>query len=724
MGFIARFALWFGLRRRCRACRAILKRNVGFCQDCGQEAPFSCLECGAAIGSGMKFCQGCGKEAFRPEAALACDRCGEDVPPTTAYCPHCGTRRDVTAADRPEVINIRAQRWEPELDQFAVRVDQLDLGENLESGIVIEPGVVGVLLSNGRAETPLLPGRYQIGSLPSRKDNRMYAKADIETMMLVCSGDQALHFAFEGLKISGNAPVSVAFDAVIRVRDALAFVANVMAGRPEFRTSNFLDRYEGELRNAVAEAVGPRTWETLKSDATTKRQLEAVVASHLKRLLDRDGMELISLQALTVHNPDFAKLDQREYARHLRRRALNLDLKDFEVELEEQVAELDKRERRADVRDRGRELDVADARADVEHHQRRADVLAQMEQALLADEKRRLATREELAAFVQSIDRQQVLREDDLAKLKRELQDAGQDHALAREHLILRLRSEREFELKAIRFREEKTLGEQAIAFQLQQERTRLDHAIDVDRMKLDANLAARRAAAAADLELDTAKRLKGLELRKAEAASAADVAKLDLEIRRLQDEHDLALREKKQALDVKEQSDRLALALDAQRQKVEIDLKVQAQRLAHELEQARLSADVSKARIAADTEVARAKVHAADDKLAMAERVARERREDHDRMLDRMERIALGTQANLAGVHAAKDDVAKQAMEQMGRVAAAASQPGSTVVQPTRGAGPGLPPLATGPTATCPNCGGAIAAGDRFCGGCGGRLA
>lgn len=723
MGLLARFALWFGLRRRCRSCRAILKRNVSFCQECGQEAPFTCLNCGNAVKTGMKFCNGCGQEAFRPQASLACDKCGKEVPATTAYCPGCGTRRDVTAADRPEAINIRAQRWEPELDQFAVRVDQLDLGEKLQSGIVIEPGVLGVLISNGRAETPLKPGRYQLGSLPSRTDNRVYEKSDIETMLLVCSGDQSLHFAFEGLKIAGNAPVTLTFDAVIRVRDPLAFVSNVMAGRAEFRTAMFIERYEGELRNAIAEAIAARPWEALKGDQKTKNELTALVSNHLKRLLERDGMELIGLQALQAFNRDLEQLDERVYAQQLRKRALNLDLKDFEIEMEQQVAGLDQRERRADIRERGRDLDISDAQADVAHHRRRAEVLGQMEQALVADQKRQMTTADEFAAFAAQIDKNGVLRADDLARFKRDLAETGQDHQLAREHLLLRLRSEREYELRALRFREEKGLSEQAIAFQLQQERTRLDHDIDVSRKKLDAQIGARRASAAAEIEVGAARRLKELELRRAEATTTAEVAKINLEVQKLQDEHDLALREKKQALDLKEKSERLAMALDAQRQKTELDLKVQAQRFAQELEQARIAADVSRARIEADKEIAKAKVNAAEDKLTMAERMARERREDHDKMLDRMERIALGSQANIANVHAAKDEVARQAMEQMGRVAASASAHGPTVVQPTIGAGPAVQTFTTAGPA-CAKCGEQTAAGDKFCGGCGALIA
>jgi hypothetical protein len=82
-----------------------------------------------------------------------------------------------------------------------------------------------------------------------------------------------------------NVPVTAAFDVVIRIRDPLAFTANVLAGAAanvradaaanvrvdasEFRVSNFLTRYEGELLNALAEAVGSLAWDSLKADQKT-----------------------------------------------------------------------------------------------------------------------------------------------------------------------------------------------------------------------------------------------------------------------------------------------------------------------------------------------------------------------------------------------------------------------------------------------------------------------
>jgi len=79
----------------------------------------------------------------------------------------------------------------------------------------------------------------------------MYEKSDIDTMVLVCSGDQSLHFVYEDLRLKENIPISAAFDSIIRVRDPLSFTSNVLAGAAEFRVAGFLTRYEGELQNAL-----------------------------------------------------------------------------------------------------------------------------------------------------------------------------------------------------------------------------------------------------------------------------------------------------------------------------------------------------------------------------------------------------------------------------------------------------------------------------------------
>jgi hypothetical protein len=666
--------------------------------------------------------------------------CKKELKPGAKFCDGCGARRDEAQADRAETIRVRAQRWEPEPGQFAVRLDQLDMGEKLESGLVIEPGVLGVLLRNGQPEAPLLPGRYQLGSLPSRKDGRMFERADIGAMVVVSSGDQVLHFAFENLRISENAPVSAAFDAVIRVRDPLAFTANVLAGKADFHVDGFLARYEGELQNAIGEAVRAYNWESLKADQKTKQQLTAVVANHLNQMLGRDGMELVALRAVEVHNQQLEKLDEKTYELHLRRRA-------FSIDFDEQLEALKERERRGELTAKERELIYGETAATLGHearvedlqrdhaydrskagladHQRRADVMHAMEQQLVKDTKLRVTNEEELANFVAKIDKDRLLRDDDLNKFKRDVVEANQDRDLARDHLLARVRSEREFELKALQFTQDKSLSEQVVGFQLEQERRRVDHDLDVQRRRIDAALAAKRAAHATELEIQADGRLKEAEVRLSEARGKAEEARIKLEVDKLYDEHELAMREKRSALDLKEQKERLSMALQAQQQQFDLQMKADSQRFQRELEEKRIDADVRKAGFEKDAELAaaRAQREGAEQRAGKAEEYGEKIMAAADRFMDRFERMhtstkgtheeALAAKAREEGLRESlqsrekvdqeKDQVYKESIEQMGRVASGAA------LKPNQ--------------RKCGKCGHLLAADAGFCTECGAKL-
>lgn len=437
-----------------------------------------CPKCGAEAKRGQRFCSECG--AGLPTGEVKCGNCGASVPASARFCPNCG--HAVVQATAP---SMKANRWSRREGDFATRVEVDDVQGFLRRPLVVESGLKALFFAGGRVAGDLPPGTYDMGGILQRIADLGSTRA--ATVMLVDASDTPMDFWVSGLVTADPIRISAHCEVVIQVADPILFFNNVMKGRQSYAVAELQESLSGEMRNAMQEYVGQHALPELNASVEMKTALQGQVERHLRTTFQRNGLDFVHVRVFEfAHQGVDEILGQRE----------------------ETVLERERQEATAE-----REVQ------DVAYYERRAETWDRMRQALTDDRMREIRTEEEFLDFKAEIDKANLIRDDEVAGVVRALGEQTEDHEAAREHLVERLRIERDLERRRIEL-----LGSQDL------DGAQVEHEIEMERRRHIADLEARQREQAQDLE-----EMRGLLGIKRETRDQ----KLDEERQRLQMEAD-----------------------------------------------------------------------------------------------------------------------------------------------------------------------------------------
>lgn len=517
-----------------------------------------CQHCGMQIAQPSKFCPHCGKPLAG--GTIVCPQCQATIPADSNFCPQCRTQLRGDA-----VPQMRGYRWAKEPPAFAAHIEVDDIPAMLQHEIIVEPGTRAILLVDGRAEGELGPGRYKI-------DDRHTLWAKIRgakhiTAVLVDAGDVAMDFAVPGLYTAD--PIRITAECRMRVglKDAVRFLVNWMKGQRSISVDQIRRDLFDEVQNALAEVVRNYTVRDLDGRLELKEQIAASIELHLKETFETMGLSFSNVRALNF--------------RHERWDALQGKKEDLFLRATEDETALTERRHLLEVLQEQDLLDLADETRKTEGYEKRAQLWSRMRRAVMSDKMDQALGEEEFEKFLSGLDRDRLLREEEIQNLRRDVAARQEDWQRARAFLLAKAQVEETYELRMLELacqRElttrQKELGAEQRDLILQQleleqevERRRAEGQLALEERRFTARLEQGRMEALAQAEIEDVERAgeeKDLEMGlralqrvkaiKAEEARqqlelqlAAEERRLELELRRFREEREAELRRMQQ---------------------------------------------------------------------------------------------------------------------------------------------------------------------------------
>jgi len=655
-----------------------------------------CSICGAENDKKSKFCSRCGS----PLSGVVCSSCGMQIGANYKFCPNCGatitqfteqrSRATLSAAEEKGKIRL----WQRNPNDFAQRFEVSDIKGFFSKKITVMSGTKAIFLQGGRFFGELPPGTYTVGGLIQViKTLNLAEKA---TVILVDDSDVGLDFNISGLRTKENFDAGVKGKIVVNIEEPIQFFNNLMKGREHVATTDIEVMLRNEMRNLLQSKVKQYSFDDLYGNLELKKEIEQDFEHLLNLTLSRDGLNLVYMPYFDYDESYWKDLIEArgESARELiqKRERIKQDAEMQLVEYEQSI----KTKRETLELEKG-EYGIDEEKEDLESKRSR---LTERMRARLTDGKMdELRNAEDLEKFLHELDKDKVIRENEMFELKRIFEESREDRAFARELMLKRVEQRHELDMEMERHQHKLEMERKAHKLKLEKEREEdeimkkeLDDGLDA--LKKMKEVKREDVAGYQALELEKMQKEAELEEQRLKARSAATDEALISMVEGKQAEHLGELAKMKLATGL---TDEQILALGAR--------------------DSAAIAEAFKEKYKSKSAEEIMKMY--EDRLGDKDEFARTIQEMADRGGDRIERMAA------------------KALEQMGTTAATRAQgaaPGGTTV--VTGGGGGQPVVVGGaPQASvppvqevkkvviCPECNAELSVGTKFCTNCGAAI-
>jgi len=397
---------------KCRSCGAENKKNSKFCAQCGQlMAGQLCSKCGQPVRAGATFCSGCGAKVEAP-GIYASATYPEEFPDLS-----------------------KSNVWQRRPSDLAHRFEAADLNSyfaGLTKKITVMQGTKAIFLQGGKYQGDLPPGTYTADSLLEfLKTLNFYEKT---TIILVDDGDIPVDFSIGGLRTSENFDAGVRGKMVVKVDKPILLFDNLMKSRPHLEIIDLLSNIRNELLNVLQSKIKGYSFEDLYGNLELKKELQQDFEFNLTTTLSRWGLQLVYLPYFDYDESYWQDLIQQRGAlsreliekREKIKREADIGLLDYEQSVATKVK--DTEIKRADqMVDREREM----------IERKRFDEITKMIRERLTDDKmNEFKNAEDFEKYLYSIDKDRVIRTNDMTDLKILFENNRQDNAYARKLMI------------------------------------------------------------------------------------------------------------------------------------------------------------------------------------------------------------------------------------------------------------------------------------------------
>ncbi len=488
---------------KCRSCGAENKKDSKFCAQCGQLVSGQlCGKCGLPVRAGATFCSGCGAKA--------------EAPSTYA-----------SATYPEEFVDLsKSNVWQRRPNDLAHRFEASDLNSyfaGLTKKITVMQGTKAIFLQGGKYQGDLPPGTYTADSLLEfLKTLNFYEKT---TIILVDDGDIPIDFSIGELRTSENFDAGVKGKMVVKVDKPILFFDNLMKSRPHLEVIDLFSYIRNELLNILQSKIKGYSFEDLYGNLELRKELQQDFEFNLTTTLSRLGLQLVHLPYFDYDESYWQDLIQQRGAlsreliekREKIKREADIGLLDYEQSVATKVKDTEIK-RSDQMVDREREL----------IERKRFEEITKMIRERLTDDKmNEFKNADDLEKYLYSIDKDKVIRTNDMTDLKIQFENNRQDHAYARKLMIESITQRHELEMKGEVVKED--VNRQRVGDEYSREKRRGD--TDETMREADAGIdllakmkAKKREDAAGyqAMELEKAQKAADIEAERLKARSAA----------------------------------------------------------------------------------------------------------------------------------------------------------------------------------------------------------
>jgi hypothetical protein len=447
---------------KCRSCGAENKKNSRFCAQCGQLVSGQlCGKCGQPVRDGATFCSGCGAKV---EGGNASNTTNPEANPDMSK-QNVWQRRPGDLAQRFEMDDLKSY--------FA----------GLTKKITVMPGTKAIFLQGGKYQGDLPPGTYTATSvLEFLKTLNFYEKT---TIILVDVADVPVDFSIGQLRTSESFDAGVKGRMVIKIDKPILFFENVMRAQPHLEIIDLFSKIRPELLNVLQSKIKGYTFEDLYGNLELKKELEQDFEANLKTSLERWGLQLVYLP--------YFDYDESYWDDIIRQRGtMSRELLQYREKMRKE-AEIKRSAYEQKVEDTVKDNEVyrAHVMADTEREKldrkRFNEITTMIRERLTDDRMNEFKNAEDLEKYLYSIDKDKVIRANEMTDLKivfdRNRSDLAEAHRLMLERLNLRHQIDMQIEVN------QATVDGHRLNYDFEIEKQRKQHEQDMAEAEVGVNL-------------------------------------------------------------------------------------------------------------------------------------------------------------------------------------------------------------------------------------------
>ncbi len=488
---------------------------------------------------------------------------GHENPAGERYCIECSEQLGET----PEASNMEGASWQRDAEYIATRVDYDDFPATLKKGIVVEQGNKALLFINGALAETLEPGLYNEGWLNEISDSipGTYRKV---TAVIVDASDLEFTIIIPAYT-KDPLSIDIRCNVVVQIADYTKFYNNVVKRMERYPKNELRASLYYEMQNAFNALISERSVSDLNWNLDLKREFEVSVEKHLERTFERNGFRFIQLRTVDYNFKGYDKI-----------RGIN---EEIFLLVSEEDAKLKRRKRLFDVYDESQLQDIFEETKKTEHYRMMSKAMVDRKRAKMeadldvkgveadqeigewkvaADTRKRLKeylldkgkSDEEIEIFLMEIEKGKLLRDEEMRELKITLDEKAVDHNLRRQFAIRQLSLQQELDYERQRLVGKEGIEKEVLEKQIEKKKVQLN--AEIDELKIRNLIAreeqARNSEVTLRIELDKAK-------------TEAEKKRIELELEKLEDENDLLALEKLQAVNRKEDHERMLTELERQ---------------------------------------------------------------------------------------------------------------------------------------------------------------
>ena len=370
-------------------------------------------------------------------------------------------------------VQVVNNRWSRGTGDFAVNLGEKDLSGLFSKRIVIEEGTTGLLMIQGRFDRRLEPGEHVLeGGLGAilRDKNR-------KNMVLVTLGETSIEVTLLRLLTSDPVPFNVRCTVTLRFtpgRESV-FLSNFMSGKDYLGINELKSLVDAELREGAQDWAGNHRIQELAEDLSLRGELALTLESHLRSLLDRNGLS-------------FGRLEVKEFTCEIWDKSVDQRV-ETSLQLTQEQAELEGRKRLFDVAVMSDVQDLAEETQKTATHEKRIVLWQRMRRAANQEEIDKITSEKDLEDFVRQIDRDKLLSEDEFERFRIELRQSGEDKERLRSHFLRVAEMEEEYDFARKETASKTDLDRQQAQAELGLERLRLEGSLETDLKRIDLEL-------------------------------------------------------------------------------------------------------------------------------------------------------------------------------------------------------------------------------------------
>jgi len=307
----------------------------------------------------------------------------------------------------------------PDLQGFFARLPVLGAIPKQKT-LVIEPGTLAAIVENGFLVGQLAAGTYTLESFLERLQfwNKKQA-----TVFLSRAEEVPLETELRDVPTLEGFPIDVDFRWTIQVRDVMQLVDNLMGARDSLSIADLSGLLTPIVDQAIKTTIGQIPFDETRKPDLVGRLLNGL-RLYADTTLDRYGINLVDVQLVATRS-EADGLRDRESATWLKNREIGI-------------------QRAADAI----EDEATRQRADAIRS--RISVQGQLREAIHDDKLADLQTKEDLEKAILEIDKQRVLRREEIDELKESYYQNKEDRQAARNQLLVTVDMLREQEISEL----------------------------------------------------------------------------------------------------------------------------------------------------------------------------------------------------------------------------------------------------------------------------------